>query len=195
MLTGLVVELKWLIKFVKDCVLTSPSKPRVLKKTLWPRFLKQFSMVTHKKMLPGITYIFTDGSCRSDFSGGWSWIAVKDRKIVKRGSGHKRNTDSQFMEVLAVVKALEQNTGKTIIVSDSAHVCCGMRNYYNNGLKTDKDLWRELFALTEDKTRDVSAEWIKAHNGAHFNEEADRAAQEESASIFTGQKKKRRRKV
>lgn len=193
MLSKIKQEINWWAGFIKALINSPQKAEKKLTKTLWPNFIKQTSMITYTKMLPGRVYIWTDGSCKSDFSGGWSFVVVKDNKIINRGSGHRRNTESNAMELTAVLEALKATTGKITIVTDSAYVACGLRNYFVNGIKVDRDLWKQVFALATENTRDIDALWCKGHSGLFFNEECDRLAQSETDKIFTGVKRKRRR--
>ena len=139
--------------------------------------------------------IYTDGSCLGNPGpGGWAAIeAVSggDGFQVCGGNAHSTNN---IMELTAVIGALETvSIEKTVtIVTDSKYVKDGITKWVHNWIKKDwrkadgkpvknKDLWVKLYNLVQG--RNVTWEWVKAHNGDHYNEMVDTLARRSAESF------------
>ena len=140
------------------------------------------------------TTIYTDGSCLGNPGpGGWAAIEVNGFKVC--GADH--HTTNNIMELTAVIGALEKaSSGPVTIVTDSKYVKDGITKWVHNWVKRgwtkadgkpvkNKDLWSKLYHLVQErKDFPPTWEWVKAHNGDHYNEMVDKMARE-SANIFT----------
>jgi len=130
--------------------------------------------------------ISTDGSVigagkrqgRDKGFGGWAFIA---HETEFSHSGSEENVTNNQMELLAVVKALEQFSEKTSIHirTDSQYVS----RTINDGsvVRHNTDLWKRLGELKKGKSLKVS--WVKAHNEDTFNEKADKLANEAAREL------------
>lgn len=131
--------------------------------------------------------IFTDGACSGNPGpGGWGALLTYGQK-TKEISGFEPETTNNRMELLAVIKSLQnlKRACEVHIYTDSMHVKDGIEkwifNWKKNGWKTANkkpvkniDLWQ---CLEEELSRhDVSWHWVKGHAGHIENERADELA-------------------
>lgn len=126
--------------------------------------------------------IYTDGACSGNPGpGGWAWASSADH----HASGGEPDTTNNRMELTAVLRAIEDNSGSLVVVMDSTYVKNGLeswsKGWVRNGWKTkagesvkNRDLWEELLAVLADRPRgEVSFEWVKGHSGDLMNELVD----------------------
>lgn len=139
--------------------------------------------------------VFTDGACQPNpGAGGWGAVILNPRNgqtIELSGAAPEPRTTNNKMELLAAVEALEwlhRRTGPQFlcVVTDSKYVYNGITGWIwqwkeNRWLTSNGDpvrnieLWQRLDkARTRHKI--VRFQWIKAHNGALYNERADALA-------------------
>lgn len=140
--------------------------------------------------------LYTDGSCLGNPGrGGWAAIAVNDENNPDfKVAGGDTHTTNNIMELTAVIRGLERYGGGSVVVyTDSKYVMDGITKWINgwkkNGWKTstggqvkNKSLWEQLDKLV---TPFVSFQWVKAHNGDHWNEAVDTLAKKCAQLIFT----------
>ncbi len=132
--------------------------------------------------------IYTDGACKGNPGpGGWGAV-LKYNGHRKEISGFAANTTNNRMEILAVIKALEElkEPCNVDIFSDSQYVCNAVNKGWakkwknNNWMKNKKekalnsDLWEIFLKLLEE--HNVNFIWVKGHNGNEENERCDRLA-------------------
>ena len=136
--------------------------------------------------------IFSDGACFGNPGpGGWAAIlhhpaTGKEIKI----SGAEVSTTNNRMEMIAVIRALEQlkKPCRVRLVCDSQYVIKGLREWLDSwqrrnwrssggGAVKNRDLWERLASLKS--THILEPIWIKGHAGHRENEECDRMAKEE----------------
>lgn len=132
--------------------------------------------------------IYTDGACKGNPGpGGWGSV-LKYNGHRKEISGFVLNTTNNRMEILAVIKALEElkEPCNINIFSDSQYVCNGVNKGWakkwqkNNWMKNKKDkalnsdLWERLLSLLQDHK--INFIWVRGHNGNKENEICDRLA-------------------
>jgi len=133
------------------------------------------------------TVVYTDGSCLGNPGrGGWAW-AVPGGRFA---SGADPHTTNQRMEITAVVRALEANSGAVHVRSDSTYVVNCFRDRWWEGWKrrgwrnsagqpvANRDLWEVLLALALDPAREVGFSWVKGHSGDEMNDRVDQLALE-----------------
>lgn len=146
--------------------------------------------------------VYTDGSLkkrgRMTF-GGWSYIVIRDGKIVMTASGSEANSTNQRMELTAIARALsftqtERRPGEKVIVySDSAYaVNCYTERWYetwrSNGWRNarredvaNQDLWQEIVPYFDNLWYYFKK--VKGHDGVFWNEKCDALAQQEAEDL------------
>jgi ribonuclease HI len=143
--------------------------------------------------------IYTDGGCSGNPGpGGWAFVMSKEDREF-RASGCDRATTNNRMELLAVIKALEEVRKmpdfqgiKIELYTDSEYVKRGItewiKNWERNGYKTaakkpvkNQDLWMTLKDLSDGLA--LNWNWVKGHAGNRLNEECDGLVQERIAEI------------
>ena len=133
--------------------------------------------------------LYTDGACTGNPGpGGWGYI-LRDPETgkEKEGSGGDPQTTNNRMELLSVIEGLRalRKPATVRLVSDSQYVVKGLQEWLKGWKargwrKADKspvlnrELWEELDRLAA--VHDVRPEWIRGHQGHHFNERCDRLA-------------------
>jgi len=145
--------------------------------------------------------IYVDGACSKNGSinsvGGWAFIIQYDNnKKEIHSAGFESNVTNQRMELLAVVKALEQIKEKwpnavfsITVFSDSEYLVKGATTWIydwvdHNWLRKSKrysktksqeiiniDLWKLIYNLTLELK--PSFQWVKGHSGNIYNEKCD----------------------
>ena len=132
--------------------------------------------------------IYTDGACKGNPGpGGWGAV-LKYNEHRKEISGFVADTTNNRMEILAVIKALEElkEPCNIDIFSDSQYVCNAVNKGWakkwknNNWMKNKKekalnsDLWERFLNLLE--RHNANFIWVKGHNGNEENEKCDKLA-------------------
>lgn len=143
--------------------------------------------------------IYTDGSYRKQHRvGGWAAILVNPDGSETVSSGGLRhsfanaeNVTAQRMEVMAALEGLFllSKPSKVKIYSDSVYVCDTInKRWLNKWIKEADyekkhfDLWRMIYNLSN--IHEISAEYVKGHNGHYYNERVDSLAQGESIKLI-----------
>ncbi len=130
------------------------------------------------------TSIYTDGACSGNPGpGGWAW-AIEGGRFQ---SGFDPATTNQRMELLAALRAIENNEGPLEIVSDSTYVVNCFRDKWHAGWLArgwvnskkqpvaNRDLWEPLIEQVLNR-KNVTFRWVKGHNGHVMNDLVDRLA-------------------
>lgn len=134
--------------------------------------------------------VYTDGSSLGNpGKGGWASIIIKsDQKLVKELAGFDADTTNNKMEMLSVIKALEEigeNKDFTIsIFSDSAYVVTGAISWLPGWIHKDwvtstgsavknRDLWEQIQKFCAFYGNKLKFEKVKAHSGKIENERCD----------------------
>ena len=131
--------------------------------------------------------IWTDGACSGNPGpGGWG-VLIKNRDFSKKFNGGEPNTTNNRMELMAVIKALEnvKFNSKIKIYTDSQYVKNGItiwittwknKNWRTSSNKEvkNRDLWEKLDKLVNHY--EIRWEWIRGHSGNIKNEIADQLA-------------------
>jgi len=131
--------------------------------------------------------IFTDGACSGNPGPGGYGALLKYADKIKEISGCEIKTTNNRMEMIAIIKALQQlkKPCRIKVVTDSSYVVKGMtqwvpgwirRNWLNAQKKPvlNRDLWETLLELS--KLHQIEWTWIKGHNGHPENERCDQLA-------------------
>lgn len=132
--------------------------------------------------------IYTDGACSGNPGpGGWAAVLLykENRKEI---AGAKEDTTNNVMELTAVIEGLKmlKFPCKVKLYSDSAYVVNAFQQKWIDGwIKKgwinankepvkNKELWKELYALT--KTHDVEFIKVKGHADNELNNRCDELA-------------------
>ncbi|MDG7056156.1 MAG: ribonuclease HI [Wolbachia endosymbiont of Meromenopon meropis] len=131
--------------------------------------------------------IYTDGACFGNpGTGGWAAIILfqNSRKCIY---GREENTTNNKMELKAVINGLKvlKISCNINLYTDSLYVKYGITEWINkwkaNCWKTSSkksvknmELWKELDNIALQHK--INWQWVKAHNGDKYNEEANSLA-------------------
>jgi ribonuclease HI len=124
--------------------------------------------------------VYTDGSCLRNYGGGWAFIMILDDCEYQVSGGNHQTTNNR-MELQAVIEALSfnENINSYKIYTDSKLVLhCAKKEWKR---KANLDLWEIYDTVSSGK--EIEWEWVKAHNGNHYNELVDELAQNVARSI------------
>jgi ribonuclease HI len=134
---------------------------------------------------PGVVELYCDGSGRDSGPGGYG-VILRYGESEKELSGFEAVATSQRMELTAAIRGLEalHKPRRVHVYSDSQYLVRGMSEWLSgwqrsgrlqtpDGLK-NQDLWQQLAALAAN--HQVRWEWVRGHDGHHFNERCDRLA-------------------
>ena len=139
--------------------------------------------------------VYTDGSCLGNPGvGGWAFLVIKENKLTSKSCLDK-NTTNNRMELCAAIEALDFLKDEKIlkIHTDSSYLKNGISSWIsswekNNWLTSNKkpvknkDLWIKLAELTKNKN--ITWEWVKAHDENKFNNMVDELARKEAESAL-----------
>ena len=131
--------------------------------------------------------IYTDGACSGNPGpGGYGGILEYDGHIKELSEGFRLTTNNR-MELMAVIKALEnvKFNSKIKIYTDSQYVKNGITiwitTWKNKNWRTgsnkevkNRDLWEKLDKLVSHN--EIRWEWIRGHSGNIKKEIADQLA-------------------
>ncbi len=136
--------------------------------------------------------IYTDGSAvngKKNIAGGFSAIIVKDNKVKKIFKGSEAGANSMQSELLAVILGLYEFTehfphqNHLVIRTDSKIIAdCFLQGWYKTWIEKkwmttkNKTYWQLILNIMMVCNLQVKFEWVRGHNGNHFNEMADRVA-------------------
>ena len=136
--------------------------------------------------------IYTDGACSGN-PGPGGWGAILEYKGVRKEiSGGEAETTNNRMELMGIIRALEQLKEPCDITfcSDSKYVMDGLSKGWAKGwkargwVKGDKkpalnpDLWARLLDLCD--RHQVKLHWVKGHASNPYNNRCDELAVAES---------------
>jgi ribonuclease HI len=134
-----------------------------------------------------IVEIFTDGACTGNPGPGGYGAVLKYGEKVKEISGCEPHTTNNRMEMMAVIKALQQlkRPCKIRVVTDSNYLVKGMtqwihgwirRNWINSQKRPvlNRELWEEILQLS--RKHQITWQWVKGHDGHPENERCDQLA-------------------
>ncbi len=133
----------------------------------------------------GLVEIYCDGSGRDSGPGGYG-VILRFGEHEKELDGFEPVSTSQRMELTAAIRGLEALTTRrrVHVFSDSQYLVRGMSEWLQGWIRTgriktpdalkNQDLWQQLAAQAE--SHEIRWEWIRGHDGHHFNERCDRLA-------------------
>ena len=129
--------------------------------------------------------IYTDGACSGN-PGPGGWGAILEYKGVRKEiSGGEAETTNNRMELMGIIRALEQLKEPCDITfcSDSKYVMDGLSKGWAKGwrargwVKSDKkpalnvDLWEQLLSLIAQ--HEMHYHWVKGHAENEYNNRCD----------------------
>ena len=132
--------------------------------------------------------IYTDGACSGN-PGPGGWGAILEYKGVRKEiSGGEAETTNNRMELMGIIRALEQLKEPCDITfcSDSKYVMDGLSKGWAKGWKRrgwkkadgspalNPDLWAQ--ALEQEARHNITYVWVKGHAGHPENERCDQLA-------------------
>ena len=135
--------------------------------------------------------IYTDGACSGN-PGPGGWGAILEYKGVRKEiSGGEAETTNNRMELMGIIRALEQLKEPCDITfcSDSKYVMDGLSKGWAKGwrargwVKSDKkpalnvDLWEQLLDLIAQ--HELHYHWVKGHAENEYNNRCDALAVEQ----------------
>lgn len=131
------------------------------------------------------TGVFTDGSADPNPGpGGWGAVYVRDDEIIAQDSGHDPDTTNNRMELAALIAGFDLiPPGEAVTIHSDSNYCVKMINEWaagwaRNGWRRkagpvkNLDLVQALYERAQARP-EVRLRWIKAHDGARWNEYAD----------------------
>lgn len=131
--------------------------------------------------------VYTDGACSGNPGpGGWAWASSPEHCA----SGGEAATTNNRMELMAVLRAIEDNPDRPlVVVMDSTYVKDGLEKWSHgwvrNGWVTkdrkpvkNKEIWVPLLEARDSRRpgTEVSFEWVKGHSGDVMNDLVDELA-------------------
>ena len=144
--------------------------------------------------------VYTDGACSGNpGSGGYAFVILKGEKEILKLSGSQENTTNNYMELKAIVRAIEhviselgsiptKNKMEVFIHSDSAY-CINpvekgwIKFWESNGWISrtgepikNLELWIKLNSLLKHRKFEFKFVKVKGHSGDRYNEMVDKAA-------------------
>jgi ribonuclease HI len=122
---------------------------------------------------------YTDGSCNNNTGvGGFAWIRLLKKKIIREYREHQEHTTSNRMELSAVISAMHSLKNKHFITvyTDSMYVIHGFNRISTNRFpESNTDLWY-LFKEQFERHHEVQIYHVKGHAGNAYNERCDELA-------------------
>lgn len=144
--------------------------------------------------------VYTDGACSENpGNGGYAFVILKGEKEILKLSGSQENTTNNYMELKAIVRAIEhviselgsiptKNKMEVFIHSDSAY-CINpvekgwIKFWESNGWISrtgepikNLELWIKLNSLLKHRKFEFKFVKVKGHSGDRYNEMVDKAA-------------------
>ena len=134
------------------------------------------------------TGVFTDGSCEGNPGPGvYGWVWVEADEIIDSGHGYDPQTTNNRMELSALIAAYRRiPQSETLTIYSDSKLCVDTLTQWaaswerrgwkrKSGPIANLELVREAYTLSLAHPK-VTLQWIKAHDGARWNEYADALA-------------------
>ncbi len=134
--------------------------------------------------------VFTDGACSGNpGKGGYGTVIVYPEGRVKELGGKRESTTNNRMEMMAVIKGLEESMhskADVLVLTDSTYVIQGMTQWIHGWKKknwknskneevANKELWMELDRAVTKRQSISKLSWgyVRGHQGTPGNERCD----------------------
>ncbi len=138
--------------------------------------------------MAGKIIIYTDGAARGNPGpGGYGVVLMSGKHRKELSEGFRRTTNNR-MELLAVIKGLEElkfEGSEVMVYTDSKYVADAVEKgwifgWERKGFKKKKnpDLWKRFLKVY--RKHNIKFKWIKGHADIPENERCDRLAVEAS---------------
>ena len=132
--------------------------------------------------------IFTDGAAKGNPGpGGYGVVLQTDKHKRELSEGYKLTTNNR-MELLAVIKGLEElkiKGSEVVVYTDSRYVADAVNKGWvfewerkSFRKKKNSDLWKRFLKIY--RQHNVTFRWVEGHSGIEGNERCDRLAVEAS---------------
>jgi ribonuclease HI len=149
-----------------------------------PNNLKETTAISLMKKI----FLYTDGACSGNPGSGGYGAILQFGDRIRELSGGFNNTTNNRMELMGVIKGLEQlkEPCEVTVTSDSRYVVDAMekgwaKKWREQGWRRNKkekalnpDLWARILDLCDTHT--VKFKWVNGHAGHPENERCDRLA-------------------
>ncbi|MEE8421392.1 MAG: ribonuclease H [Dehalococcoidia bacterium] len=132
--------------------------------------------------------VFTDGSSSGNPGpGGWGAVYVRDGEIVEQRYGADPQTTNNRMELRAMIEglsmappgeAVEVYSDSQLVVNTITQWAAGWKKRgwrRKQGAVANLELVQRAYALANERPQ-ARIRWIRAHDGARWNEYADALA-------------------
>lgn len=146
---------------------------------------------------------YTDGACwPNPGPGAWAFVVleyslrpIQEWAIVQELSGAEPDTTNNRMEMMAVIRALEEHGPDLVGIYSDSKLVINTANEWRHSwrkrewIKADGgpvknlDLVKRLDAIL--RKHPVTLTWVKGHNGDTWNERADVLAQDAAQGLET----------
>jgi ribonuclease HI len=136
-----------------------------------------------------LVHLYSDGSSLGNPGFGGYCAILKYGEHEKIVSGADRDATNNQMELKAVIEGIKaiKSPCKITITSDSTYVVKGINEWLSNWIKKDfkkvknPDLWREYIEVS--KGHQITAFWVRGHDGHEENERCDDIARGEAEKL------------
>lgn len=149
------------------------------------KLVREYSCPDAAEIYTPIVSIYADASClrngSPDSSAGCGAVIIdRNRMKLKLLAKYLGPLTNQQAEIVACVKALEElrRPCRVETFSDSRYVIDTMNG--KNRMKTNRSFWQRI--VEASLTHHITWRWIKGHDGAMFQEAADRLARAASTA-------------
>ncbi len=133
--------------------------------------------------------LYSDGSSLGNPGPGGYGVILEYKGTRKSYSGGEPDTTNNRMELTGVIEGLKKlkEPCSVHVISDSSYVVKAINEWLAGWVQKDFakvkniDLWKAY--LEASKPHDITASWVRGHNGHKENEECDIMAREEAMKM------------
>lgn len=159
-------------------------------------------MLPHSKKKEATVEVYTDGSCRMKEKekrgpGAWAYVLVKDGVQLSSAFNYVEDASSLDMELMAITHGIKaarkKHPDKITVYTDSAVIVRTIEKKLpvipDQHTAFSGEVWTKFKNIVNSNSIPLSWVWIKGHSGNHWNEEANRLAQNLSLKLKNKKKK------
>jgi ribonuclease HI len=132
-------------------------------------------------------HLYTDGACKGNPGpGGWAYLNKQTKELKRGGEPH---TTNNRMELTAILRALESvPEGSDVTIYTDSKLCIGwVAKGWRRNVPAVDEIVREIIALVDLKSLNVTMQHVKGHSGDIYNGSVDSAAQTTADEIARSQ--------